>query len=296
MAQRRASSGEEVSLFPFLSILACLIGALVLIIVVLVVAQAGKAEGRTPEEIRMAQDYQKMQREIEERKKLDIVLNEKLAVLQQLQKEAADTEQRYIKLRKILDSSKEVQEQNKEISLKLQKELDDLMTEIDGLKRQQNLTQEEIKKLMAEIKERQVPPEKRTPPVVVQPSGSGMSDETKVYFVECSSGSLKVLGAWGEDYRLAATASVVVADVSFNHFLSEVAKDKNSLILFLIRDDGQAAFNTGAGRAQNDYNIRVGKLPIPGRGQLDLALFAKYLGKISPPAPGAAVPQPPAKP
>ncbi|MEN3941465.1 hypothetical protein WJU23_09250 [Prosthecobacter sp. SYSU 5D2] len=296
MAQRRASSGEEVSLFPFLSILACLIGALVLIIVVLVVAQAGKAEGRTPDEIRMAQDYQKMQREIEERKKLDVILKEKLAELEKLQKEAEETEQRYIKLRKILDSSKEVQEQNKEISQKLQKELDDLLTEVEGIKRQQGLTQEEIKKLLAEIKERQVPPEKKVPPVVVQPSGSGMSDETKVYFVECSSGSLKIMGAWGEDYRLASTASVVVADVSFNHFLSEVAKDKNSLVLFLIRDDGQAAFNTGAGRAQNDYKIRIGKLPIPGRGQLDLNLFAKYRGKIPAPTPGAAAPEPPAKP
>jgi hypothetical protein len=291
MAQRRASSGEEVSLFPFLSILACLIGALVLIIVVLVVAQAGKAEGRTPDEIRMAQDYQKMQRDIEERKKLDSALTEKLAELEKLQKDVDERVQRYIKLRRIINSSKEVQEQNREISMKLQKELDDLLVELEGMKRQQELTKEEIKVLMAELKERQVPPEKKVPPVVVQPSGSGMSEETKLYFVECSSGSLKVLGAWGEDYRLASSAGVVVGDVSYNHFLTEVAKDKNSLILFLIRDDGQSAYNTGAGRAQNDYNIRVGKLPIPGRGLLDLALFEKFRGKIPPPAKGAETPK-----
>lgn len=287
MAQRRASSGEEVSLFPFLSILACLIGALVLIIVVLVVAQAGKAEGRTPDEIRMAQDYQKMQKEIDERTKLDAIVTEKLAELDKLQKEVEELEQRYIKLRQLLDNSKEVQERNKEIGQKLQKELDDLLTEIDGLKRQQKLTLEEIKKLREELAALKIPPDKKAPPVIVQPSGSGMSEDTKVYFVECTSGSLKVLGAWGEDYRLASTASVVVADVSYNHFLTEVAKNKNALILFLIRDDGQAAFNTGAGRAQNDYKIRIGKLPIPGRGELDLAFFEKYRGKI---------PAPPAKP
>ncbi len=299
MAQRRESSGDEVSLFPFLSILACLIGALVLIIVVLVVAQAGKAEGRTPEEIRMAQDFQRMKKELEERKKLDIVLKEKLAELEKLQLEVKDREQRFIKLRKIIDSSKEVQEQNKEISQKLQKELDDLLTEVDGIKRQQTETKKEIELLMAEIKKRQIPESKKVPPVVVQPSGSGMSDNTKVYFVECSSGSLKVLGAWGEDYRLSATPSVVVADVNYNHFLSEVAKNKDSLILFLIRDDGQGAFNTGAGRAEADYNVRVGKLPIPGRGVLDLALFDKYRGKIPAPVPGAPAAEPakpPAKP
>ena len=82
---------------------------------------------------------------------------------------------------------------------------------------------------------------------------------------------------------MSATAEVVVADRDFNHFLSELQKDKNSLILFLIRDDGYNAFNNGAGRAESDYGIRVGKLPIPGRGQLDLALFEKYRGKVPPP-------------
>lgn len=296
MAQRRASSGDEVSLFPFLSILACLIGALVLIIVVLVVAQAGKAEGRTPDEIRMAQDYQRMQKELEERKKLDVVLKEKLAELEELQKKIDETTQRYLKLRTLIDSSKEVQAQNLAISQQLQKELDDLLTEIAGMKRQQVLTQEEIKVLLAELKKRQISQEKKVPPVVVQPSGSGMDENTKVYFVECSSGSLKVMGAWGEDYRLASDAGAVVGDVNYNYFLTEVAKNKNALILFLIRDDGQGAYNTGAGRAASDYKIRVGKLPIPGRGQLDLALFDKFRGKIPPPTPGGAAPAPPAKP
>ncbi|MDP1588749.1 MAG: hypothetical protein Q8M07_13450, partial [Prosthecobacter sp.] len=43
----------------------------------------------------------------------------------------------------------------------------------------------------------------------------------------------------------------------------------------------------GAGRAESDYNIRVGKLPIPGRGVLDLALFEKFRGTIPPPPPPA---------
>jgi len=295
MAQRRKSSEGEVSLFPFLSILACLIGALVLIISALVSAQAGKAEGRTKEEIQMAQDYQRMIREMEERKKLDVVLKEKLAELEKLQKELEDRQQRYLKLRKLLDSSKEVQEQNKQIAANLQKELDDLLVEIGSLKKQQVESKKVIAELMAELKKREVPPDKKVPPVTVQPSGSGMPETTKVYFVECATGALKILNAWGEgDYRLGATAEVVVADPVYNHFLTEVAKDKNSLILYLIRDDGQGAFNNGAGRAEGDYNIRIGKLPIPGRGQLDLALFDKYRGKVAAPpktAPAADKPK-----
>jgi len=294
MAQRRASSGGEVSLFPFLSILACLIGALVLIISALVAAQAGKTEGRTAEEIERAQDHQRMIKEIEERKKLEVVVKEKLAALEKLQQEIEEKEQRFLKLRKLLDTSKDVMEQNKEIAASLQKELDDLLTEIDGLKKQQEESKKMIAELMAEIKKREVPPDKKIPPVVVQPSGSGMPESTKVYFVECATGALKIMDGWGEgDYRLSATAEVVVADVAYNHFLTEVAKNPNSLILYLIRDDGQGAFNNGAGRAEGDYKIRIGKLPIPGRGVLDLALFDKNRGKVPPP-PKAAAPVPPA--
>ena len=296
MAKRRASTGGEVSLFPFLSILACLIGALVLIIVVLVLAQADKAEGRTAEEIRMAQDYLRMQKEIEERKKTDVTLKEKIEELKKLQQELEEKEQRYLKLRKLLDTSKDMQEQNRQISLDLQKQLDDLLTEIDGLKRQQEETKKEIAVLMEELKKREVPKDKQVPPVVVQPSGSGMAENTKAFFVECSSGSLKILGAWDDqEYRLSATAEVVVADVAYNHFLTEVAKTPNSIILFLIRDDGQGAFNNGAGRAEGDYKIRIGKLPIPGRGKLDLSYFDKYRGKVPPPPPPGA-PAPPAAP
>ncbi len=283
MAKRRHSAKDEILLVPFLDILCSLIGVLILIIVVLCVSQSQQTNGRSPEEVQMAQEHKRMKKELEEREKLDVVLKEKIAELQKLQVEIEDKEQRYLKFRRLLSSSKELQDKNKQIATKLQKELDDLLTEIDGLKQQQEDSKKIIADLMAEIKKRQVPLDKKVPPVVVQPSGTGMPETTKVYFVECATGALKILGAWGEDYRLSATAEVVVADPAYNHFLTEVAKDKNSIILYLIRDDGQAAFNNGAGRAENDYKVRVGKLPIPGRGQLDLALFQKYRGKISPP-------------
>jgi hypothetical protein len=297
MAKRRGSSGDEVSLFPFLSILACLIGALVMIIVVLVISQTEKAEGRTAEEIQMAQDFLKMKKEIEQREQQQAVVKEKLAILEKLQEEIEDKKQRFAKLRKLLDSSKEVQEQNKEITQKLQKELDDLLLELDGLKKQQTETKKEIELLLAELEKRKIPEDQKPPPVQVQPSGSGMAEGTKVYFVEASGSGLKVLQPWGEeDYRLSAKPEVVVADHSFNHFLLELQKDKNSLILFLIRDDGYGAFNNGAGRAESDYGIRVGKLPIPGRGDLQLDLFEKFRGKVSPPPPPGDTPIEPAPP
>ena len=296
MAKRRHGAKDEILLVPFLDILCSLIGVLILFIVVLCVSQTQQVEGRTPEEVQMAEDARRMRKDIVERKELQVLLKEKLASLQKLQQEAEEKEQRFIKLRKLLDSSKEMQEENEKISQKMQKELDDLMLEIEGMRKQQEESKKEIATLMAELKKRDVPPEKRLPPVVVQPSGSGMAADTKVFFVEASGSGLKILGAWGEDYRLSATAAVVVADAAYNHFLTEVAKNPKSLILFLIRDDGQAAFNNGAGRAENDYKVRIGKLPIPGRGVLDLALFDKYRGTIPPPPAATPAPAPPTAP
>jgi hypothetical protein len=299
MAKRRSSSGEEVSLFPFLSILACLIGALVIIIVVLVVAQTERMEGRAPEEIKMAQEVLKIKKELEKREEEKAKLDEKLAELKKVEEEVEDKKLRFAKLRKLLDSSKDVQQQNMEISQQLQKELDDLLLQLDGLKKQQTESKKEIELLMAELEKRKVPKDKKPPPVQVQPSGSGMGAETKVYFVEATGGGLKLLKPWGEeDYRLSAQAEVVLGDHAFNHFLLELQKDKNSLILFLIRDDGYGAFNNGAGRAESDYGIRVGKLPIPGRGELQLDLFEKFRGKISapPPAPSEVPPGSPTPP
>jgi len=134
--------------------------------------------------------------------------------------------------------------------------------------------------------------------VQVQPSGSGMGSDTKVYFVEASGAGLKVLQPWDdEDYLLSARPETVVADQAYNHFLTELQKDKNSLILFLIRDDGYAAYLNGAGRAESDYEIRTGKLPIPGRGQLQLDLFEQHRGKVPPPSsPASTTPPTPGNP
>ena len=291
MAKRRPAAKDEILLIPFLDILCSLIGVLVLIIVVMCVSMTQQTEGRTVEEVEDAQEAKRLRKEITETKKQEIVVNEKIATLDELKKQIEERQQRFIKLRKLQSTSKDILETNQKLSQQMQKELDDLMLELDGLKKQMAESKTEIDKLTAELKERQVPADKKVPPVVVQPSGGGMAADTKVFFVEATAGRLKILSAWGkDDYPLSSTAEVVLADVVFNHFLTEVATIPNALVLFLIRDDGQASFNNGAGRADNDYKVRIGKLPIPGRGVLDLAMFDKFRGKITPPpvAPPAA--------
>ena len=65
MARRGRSAGPEVSLFPFLSILACLIGSLTVLIVALSVSEI--LQGRKDEGVARAEDYVALGRRLAER-------------------------------------------------------------------------------------------------------------------------------------------------------------------------------------------------------------------------------------
>jgi len=96
---------------------------------------------------------------------------------------------------------------------------------------------------------------------------------------------------------VSAVPEVIVADVAFNSFLEAVKKVPQSKIIFLLRDDGMRAYNLGAGWAQSKYAYKVeqiGKLPVPGRGDLDMRLFGKLLGNLPAPPPPPKPPTAPA--
>src|SRR5690606_30423757 len=67
MAKRARDSGGSINLFPFLSILICIIGCLTLIIVVMNLIAMSKGEGRTSEEVERAREYVLLEKEREEK-------------------------------------------------------------------------------------------------------------------------------------------------------------------------------------------------------------------------------------
>ena len=298
MVRRRSHRTDEIMLIPFLDILCSLIGVLVLIIVVLCLAQTQKIRGRTPEEIQRAQEYQKMLKQQTENKRINEQLKEKVEKLEKLQTEAKQKEEQVAKLRKLLTTSTADIEKNKETSQNLMKELDNLLVELNGLTPQEAPLKKQIAELQAEIAKRK-PPAIKGPPVVVQPGGSGLAKGTKVFFVEASGGRLTFY--WDEKTKgvVSATPDTVAVDVGFNAFLKAVQALPQTKIIFLLRDDGMGAFNLGAGWAQATYGYKVeqiGRLPIPGRGEIDLKMFAEFQGKLVPPPEAIAPPRAPAAP
>ena len=296
MARRRHGKNEELLLIPFLDILCSLIGVLVLIVVVLCVAQSQKAKGRTQEELDRSQMYLDAVKKQKELDKQTQVLQVDVAKLEELRKEAAEKEERLAKIRKLLNTSADIRKMNQEMGQSLIKELDNLLLEIEGLTKQEKELKDEAAKLMAEIKSRQVPLQKVVPPVVVEPGGSGLAQGTKVFFVEASGGRLTIYWDPKQKTVVSATPEVVAADVAYNHFLKEVQKVPQPKIIFLLRDDGTTAYNYGAGWAQTTYGYRVdqiGRLLVPGRGEIDLQMFKDFLGTMPPP-PEAKLVAPPA--
>ena len=285
-------------LIPFLDILCSLIGVLVLIIVVLCVAQTQKIRGRTPQEIERAQDFLKLLKQQVENRRVNALLEDKVARLEKLQAETSQKQAEAAKLRKLLDTSTADREKNKLASEALMKELDNLLVEAKGLTDQVAPLKKQITDLQAEILKRK-PPAIKGPPVVVQPGGSGLAKGAKVFFIEASGGKLTMY--WDEKTKnvVAAVPDVVATDVAFNAFLKAVLTVPQSKIIFLLRDDGMGAYYLGAGWAQATYGYKVeqiGKLPIPGRGEIDLKMFKEYLGALPQPPEAVSTPAPKAVP
>lgn len=295
MIKRRQRGSDELLLIPFLDILCSLIGVLVLIIVVLCVAQSQKVNGRTPQELEQARKYQEMTKNQKEQDKLNEKLTDKIKELEKLKKELAEKEEKMARLRKLLAAGNDIKKLNEELSQNLIKELDNLMLEIEGLVKSEADMKKQIAALAEEIKKRQPPEKKTLPPVLVQPGGSGLAEGTKVFFVEASGGKLTIFWDAKNKTVLSAAAEVVAADVAYNYLLTEVLKVPKSKIIFLLRDDGMGAYNNAAGWAQATYGYRVdqvGKLPIPGRGEVNLQAFAKFQGSMAPPPPAPKAPAP----
>lgn len=294
MAKRKHRQNEEMLLVPFLDILCSLIGVLVLIIVFLTISQTTKTEGRTREEIEMATEYKKLSKELLEQKALAEKVKPMLDRLKILEEEEKDKSEKSARLRKLLSQATDA----KALSQNMLKELDNLLLEISGYDQQSKDLKKEIETLAAEIKQRKLIAS--TPaPVIVRPAGAGMARDSKNFFIEASGG--KIVLYWDEQRRtqVSSQPEVIIADPSYQAFLTKVKEDPKGKIVFLVREDGLGSYNNAAGWAQQTHGFapaQVAKLPIPGRGAIDLKMFRDFFGTISPPSEAPLLPPPAANP
>lgn len=274
MAKRRTGHQDEVLLIPFLDILCSLIGVLILIIVVLSVAQIRKAGGRTKEDLALSQQLQELQKQKEQQEKSAANLKAKVADLEKRQQDLAAKQQKLLDLRMRLEMSAEEEKKDKYKAAALQKQVEDLIRQIEALAKQTAPLQKEIDELKKQLAARQKKPEQKPQAIVVQPTGSGAAAKgQKIFFVEAAGASIVLHKGGGETQRIARDN--VGLDKDYNAFLDGIRTAGNASLIFLVRKDGWSSYSRAAGWAEQEYNLKSGKLPLPGDGPVDLALFDK---------------------
>lgn len=268
---RRASNagGGGVSLFPFLSILACLIGILTLLIRIISDVKAQEHHQRDKGELARAERMVSIQNELKKLRQESTALKKTLAQRNAASLELEELEDQRIVLRKKLA---EIDSKTpKDGDTAMQKELERLIEQIANLKKERPALEQRLAALQAELERRKIKPSNKPPPVVIQPGGSGLYRNATVFFVECDATGITLLELNGK--KTPVSLATIETDRNYAAMLNKVKSHPNGYVLFLIRSSGHEAWRAAAALAESKYAVVTGKLPVPTNGEIDLNRF-----------------------
>ena len=261
--------GEGVSLFPFLSILACLIGILTLMISVMSQLNTPDTAGQTEEDINRAKKRTQLIT-LAEGLEVEIVdLDERIkkerssaALLQKLREQRATAEKKLQELGKMQGQSPDA----------LRKATEQHRQEIASLVKKKQELEKKTKEIRDEINTRKSAPD---PPksVQIRPGGSGNNRPSAVFFVECDDKGITLIRKGHKPQRVPTEQITKSSD--YRNFLTKIKSVRDPMVLYLIRRTGYSTYRWAAHEAIEKHGIRTGKLPLPNDGELDLSLFNK---------------------
>ena len=260
MARAKSSAIPTVSLFPFLSILACLSGALVVMICVLVVMQVTNSGAAAANTNPLAKEMMELQKQLNEFR----TLTDQMTTIEQAEK-------RMVLLQELVQNA----DSTDALRARLEAEIKNMQVVIANLLNQKPRLTNEIAKLKEDLAERRIDPAQLKPALRVQGGGSGFAVGRRLFVIEANSDSVVVHRSKEDRFRVAA--ATIGADKDYNDFLAETATHKNHLVLFLVRTDGWNSYVRGAGWAEQQFKLATSKMPIPGQGKVDLSEFEKFM-------------------
>ena len=273
MAKRASNAGGGVSLFPFLSVLACLIGILTLMISVTIAVKSLETAGRDKDELARAKENQALLARQRNLQKELAALKTTVKTHHAAAVELQELEDRRIVLRRKLDEQSALLKPPAPTDKALQKLVETVVDTIEALRKERPTLEKTLADLKAELERRKIKPDREPPPILVRPGGTGSANIALVSFVECDSTGIVIHRRNGP--RTNVSLAAIGTDPAFNKFLEEAKGQRGSMILFLLRDTGNPAYVRAAGWAEHQFQLRTGKLPLPGKGEVDLSLFFK---------------------
>lgn len=264
MARARKAQ-VEVSLFPFLSILACVIGILVLILCSVIISQI---DPQGVEEIKQANEANlEKQKQLEALEVQVLELNEKLQEVKELETKKVDFKEKIRKLKADISKKKKehgtrvaknsnVSDLNKELALKL-KQKETLEASL-----QEKLKLHDL--LVAAINQEK---ERLHSKLKIEQTGSGfLSDSTPTY-VECNDQGINIIG----DSNLQIPRPAIAANKDFKKILSEVAQNKKKVFVFLLRPSYTSVHNYNFLKSLCDrHGARSAKIPLTSNAPISL--------------------------
>jgi cell division septum initiation protein DivIVA len=257
MGRPRKIRKQAVSLFPFLDILACVIGNLMLMIAAVIleqvdtqpVAEAARIDGLADAVAREEAKADAIQKQLDDLRKQSGNATDALAAVRQ---KIAEAKQRLHEAEaRLRDAAKPVERPT------------DVMAKLAAL-------DEDRKNLEAELKdlERQIAAKKRPPEQVIAilPSGQ-QKGPRKGVFVEATKDGL-VVHDGGEPWKV--PTGRIASDPKFAEILKHTKDDSDAIVTFLVRPDGIRALTVGQNAAAS-AGARSGRVPLPGNGTLDFS-------------------------
>jgi hypothetical protein len=247
-----------VSLFPFLSVLACVIGTLTLLLAAIAVGSVG---GRSLEQVRLAERFRAIQAFLAggaaelERIEAQIHRQEVLAETR------AELGRRLFGQGLSLDISLEDLEAIADLrrrALELEDERRGLEEDAKGLTTKLKTSEEQVES--REDLQRDVP-------IIIDPTGLGR--DLRPYLVECRAEFLQIHSTKG-DWSFPIPKHEILNSEALKKFLRRVKVIHNGIVIFLIRPDGVLSYNE-AEVVADSLRVRHAKLPLPGAGKLDFS-------------------------
>ncbi len=257
---RRRRKDTEVSLFPFLSVLACVIGTLVLLLSAIAVGGMGE---RSLDQVRLSERFEAAQIFIAGGRAL---LEEYEAQLQ-LREDAAKDDQKLGRQLSGLGLNPNISLDELKALVQVEQEFADVSEEGRRLAAQS----EELaaSTLRSNDKLGELGAARLRAPILIDPSGIGPN--YRPYLVECTAEYLELHRTKG-DFSFRIPTIEISRSPQYKKFLRRVRAISKGLVIFMIRPEGVKTFKSAEAVA-HQFKVRNAKLPLPGQGKLDFGLM-----------------------
>lgn len=276
MARRQKKPGYVVSLFPFLSILACVIGVLTLLITAMALGQMDEQAIRNARidihnKTEMSRIYEELLDGVKSTEEQVIDTRRKIAEAMALKKKLEDAREELKQLdARLITAASEGDPQ----AVQLLAELHNLRNRISEYKSEMINITNLLTQMKKELGLRSAPTQQAV--VKIRGGGSGAVDEIKQVptFIECTASTVVVYHNIDKKTRI--RRSSLAGSDSFGKVLRAIKETNNGIAVFLVREDGVRTYFIARSVARTIY-CPHGKLPVMGQGKLDLSAFDEII-------------------